>query len=54
MHQADLDGFILARTVTPECFIDIVDLVIPELQSRGAYKTAYAQGTLRDKLSSVD
>jgi FMN-dependent oxidoreductase (nitrilotriacetate monooxygenase family) len=49
-EAADLDGFILARTVTPECFVDFVDLVVPELQSRGAYKTAYAPGTLREKL----
>ncbi len=52
MDQADLDGFILARTVTPECFEDVVDLLIPELQSRGVYKHAYAPGTLREKLFS--
>ncbi len=50
MAQADLDGFVLARTVTPECFVDFVDLVVPELQRRGLYKTAYAAGTLRAKL----
>ena len=50
--QADVDGFVLARTVTPECFTDFVDLAVPELQRRVAYKTAYAAGTLRDKLSS--
>ncbi len=50
MAQADLDGFVLARTVTPECFVDFVDLVVPELQRRGVYKTAYADGTLREKL----
>ena len=50
MAQADLDGFVLARTVTPECFVDFVDLVVPELQRRGVYKTAYAAGTLREKL----
>ncbi len=50
-EAADLDGFVLARTVTPECFVDFVDLVVPELQRRGAYKTAYSNGTLRDKLS---
>jgi long-chain alkane monooxygenase len=27
-----------------------VDLVVPELQSRGVYKTAYREGTLREKL----
>ena len=45
-----LDGFNLTRTATPESYADFIDLVIPELQSRGAYKTAYAPGTLRDKL----
>ena len=50
VEQADVDGFILSRTVTPECFADIVELVVPELQRRGAYKQAYASGTLREKL----
>ena len=36
--------------MTPETFADIVDLVVPELQARGVYKTAYAAGTLREKL----
>ena len=49
-RDTGIDGFNLARTVTPECFEDIVELVVPELQNRGAYKTAYAPGTLRDKL----
>ncbi len=48
--EADVDGFNLSRTVTPECVGDIVDLVVPELQARGVYKTAYRPGTLRDKL----
>ena len=51
-EEADVDGFILARTVTPECFEDFIEHVIPELQKRGAYKTAYAPGTLREKLFS--
>ena len=38
------------RTVTPECYRDFVDLVVPELQARGAYKTEYASGTLREKI----
>ncbi len=48
--EADVDGFILSRTVTPECFEDFVALVVPELQRRGAFKEAYAPGTLREKL----
>lgn len=50
VEQADVDGFILSRTVTPECFEDFVELVVPELQRRGAYKEKYAAGTLRAKL----
>ena len=50
VDEADVDGFILSRTVTPECFTDVIDLVVPELQRRGVYKAAYAPGTLRAKL----
>ena len=50
IEEADVDGFILSRSVTPECFVDFIDLVVPELQRRGAYKTAYTPGTLRAKL----
>jgi len=49
-QDTGIDGFNLARTVVPECYDDFVDLVVPELQQRGACKTAYAQGTLREKL----
>ena len=49
-READVDGFILSRTVTPECFEDFVELVVPALQRRGAYKEAYVPGTLREKL----
>lgn len=45
-----IDGFNLAYVVMPESFTDLVDLVVPELQSRGRFKTAYRPGTLREKL----
>jgi alkanesulfonate monooxygenase SsuD/methylene tetrahydromethanopterin reductase-like flavin-dependent oxidoreductase (luciferase family) len=48
--ETGLDGFNLTRIVTPESYEDFIDLVIPELQRRGSYKTAYDQGTLRQKL----
>ena len=48
--ETGLDGFNLTRTVTPESYVDFIDLVIPVLQTRGSYKTAYAQGTLREKV----
>jgi hypothetical protein len=50
VNGADIDGFNLSRTVVPECFDDIIDLVIPILQERGMYKTGYRDGTLREKL----
>ncbi len=50
MDKADVDGFNLSRTVVPECFDDVIDLVIPILQERGRFKTAYRPGTLREKL----
>jgi alkanesulfonate monooxygenase len=45
-----IDGFNLAYVVTPETFADIADLLVPELQRRGRYKTDYKAGTLREKL----
>ncbi len=48
--EADVDGFNLSRTVAPECWVAAVDLLVPELQARGVYKTAYALGTYRHKL----
>lgn len=48
--ETDLDGFNLTRSVAPESYRDFIELVIPELQQRGLYKTAYEEGTLREKL----
>ncbi|BAN49864.1 LLM class flavin-dependent oxidoreductase [Metapseudomonas resinovorans] len=50
IDETGLDGFNLTRIVTPESYADFIELVIPELQARGAYKTAYAEGSLRHKL----
>ena len=50
VDQVGIDGFNLSRTVAPECFDDVIELVIPILQERGLYKTAYREGTLREKL----
>lgn len=50
MDQAGVDGFNLSRTVVPECFDDIIELVIPILQERGIYKTGYREGPFREKL----
>ncbi|MDH1550849.1 MULTISPECIES: LLM class flavin-dependent oxidoreductase [Pseudomonas] len=54
LDETGLDGFNLTRTVTPESFEDFIDLVVPQLQQRGRYKTAYAEGTLRQKLFQAD
>jgi alkanesulfonate monooxygenase SsuD/methylene tetrahydromethanopterin reductase-like flavin-dependent oxidoreductase (luciferase family) len=50
VEETDVDGFNLTNVITPGSFVDFVDYVVPELQRRGAYKTSYAEGTLRDKL----
>lgn len=50
VEECDVDGFNLSRVVVPESFSDVVDLLVPELQARGAYKRAYAPGSLREKL----
>ena len=50
MTNADVDGFNLSRTVMPECLEAFIDLVVPVLQERGLYKTAYTSGTYREKL----
>jgi len=50
VEETDVDGFNLAYAVTPETFEDAVELLVPELQKRGAYPTSYRPGTLREKL----
>ena len=49
VEEADIDGFNLTSVVAPESYVDFVDLVVPELQRRGALKGAYRPGTLREK-----
>lgn len=44
------DGFVIGPSVIPGSFEDFVDLVVPELQRRGIYRTAYSGSTLRDHL----
>lgn len=50
VEETDVDGFNLAYAVTHETFVDVVELLVPELQKRGVFKTDYAPGTLREKL----
>jgi FMN-dependent oxidoreductase (nitrilotriacetate monooxygenase family) len=48
--ETGCDGFNLARTVVPECLEAAVDLLVPALQERGAFKREYAPGSYREKL----
>jgi len=50
IEEAGIDGFNLSRLAVPESYEDFAELIVPELQSRGVYKTAYTEGTLRHKL----
>lgn len=54
IDAGEVDGFNLARTVTPESYENFVDLVVPVLQDRGRYKTAYGDGSLRKRLFGED
>lgn len=44
------DGFVVAATHSPGAYEDIVRLVVPELQRRGLFRTAYEGDTLREHL----
>jgi len=50
LEETDADGLNLGHVVTPASYADFADLVVPELQRRGAYRKAYEPGTLRHKL----
>jgi FMN-dependent oxidoreductase (nitrilotriacetate monooxygenase family) len=50
IEEGEIDGFNLTRTVTPESYEDFIDIVVPALQDRGIYKTAYANGSLRNRI----
>jgi len=45
-----VDGFNLTPWLVPSGLDDVVDRVVPELQERGAYRTAYTGTTLREHL----
>jgi FMN-dependent oxidoreductase (nitrilotriacetate monooxygenase family) len=50
MEESEIDGFNIQRSGEPQHLIDFVDLIVPELQDRGVYKTAYRDGSFRHKL----
>ena len=47
---AACDGFNIMPPIFPSGLQDFVDLVVPELQRRRLYRTAYAGTTLRENL----
>ena len=50
VSETDIDGLNLLRTVEPAGIQSFGDLVVPELQNRGMYKTAFREGTMREKM----
>jgi alkanesulfonate monooxygenase SsuD/methylene tetrahydromethanopterin reductase-like flavin-dependent oxidoreductase (luciferase family) len=48
--DAGLTGFRLRPAALPQDLDAIVDGLVPELQRRGVFRTAYEDGTLRDRL----
>jgi alkanesulfonate monooxygenase SsuD/methylene tetrahydromethanopterin reductase-like flavin-dependent oxidoreductase (luciferase family) len=50
MDEGGADGFMLAATYTPGCFEEFADMVVPELQKRGRFRTKYSGATLRENL----
>lgn len=50
IDEGDIDGFNLTRILNPQSYQDFIDLVVPELQQRGRYKTAYQPGSMRKKI----
>jgi alkanesulfonate monooxygenase SsuD/methylene tetrahydromethanopterin reductase-like flavin-dependent oxidoreductase (luciferase family) len=44
------DGFVIQPSYLPGALDDFVELVIPELQRRGLFRTDYEGGTLRENL----
>lgn len=45
-----VDGFNVVQYLSPGTFTDVVEMLVPELQRRGRYRTAYEESTLRERL----
>ena len=52
--EAGGDGFMLSPIYCPGAIEEFVDMVVPELQRRGRFRTAYTGETQRDHLRQVD
>ncbi|KQX46193.1 MULTISPECIES: NtaA/DmoA family FMN-dependent monooxygenase [unclassified Streptomyces] len=50
VRHGAVDGFNISPYLVPDGLDDIVDLLVPELQERGVYRTAYTGTTLREHL----
>ncbi|MEV7392010.1 NtaA/DmoA family FMN-dependent monooxygenase [Streptomyces sp. NPDC091215] len=50
VRHGAVDGFNITPYLIPDGLDDIVDLLVPELQERGVYRTAYTGTTLREHL----
>ncbi|KAF2436999.1 Nitrilotriacetate monooxygenase component A/pristinamycin IIA synthase subunit A [Tothia fuscella] len=52
VKEADVDGFNIAYAVKPGTFVDVIELLLPELRKRGLFHEDYAVpgGTYRENL----
>lgn len=50
VEEKACDGFNIMPPVFPSSLQDFIDLVVPELQRRGLYRTGYTGTTLRENL----
>ncbi|MCL9816462.1 LLM class flavin-dependent oxidoreductase [Natronocalculus amylovorans] len=48
--EVGIDGFNIKEVVRPDSLTDFVDLVVPELRSRGLVREAYKGSTLRESI----
>ena len=53
VHAGLADGFMILPAYFPGAFDDFVDLVVPELQRRGLFRTEYEGSTLREHLGQT-
>jgi len=50
IEETGLDGFNVTQVVTPGTLRDFVELVVPELQRRGLFRTEYEEATVRERM----
>jgi FMN-dependent oxidoreductase (nitrilotriacetate monooxygenase family) len=50
LDEGGCNGFMMLATDTPGCFNDMTELLVPELQRRGRFRTRYPGTTLRESL----